>query len=243
MQLDGHANNLDLNTLIDDLCDSTDTSYPVAKKVLHINASLEELVGKIIIADGTWQFDDTNYTDLPRGKGLLVEGQENYSFASEYLSIEAIEILDKNNKYIRIDPIDHSELGGLSPQEYFGVDSSGNPLKGFPSHYDILGDTIFLFPAPTSDSITLADGIRVWFKRTVDLFTTLDTIQEPGLPSSYHSLLSYMASIPYCIKYHKDRIVLYQRKIDLMTKDLLDFYGQREKNRRKIMRVKSINFR
>src|SRR3990167_5324296 len=141
MQLDGHATNQDLNTLIDDLCDSTDTSFPVQKKVLQINSAYEELVGKIIIADGTWQFDDTNYTDLPRGTGLLVEGQETYSFSSEYLSIEAVEILNKGGtQYNRLIPLDHQELGGMSPQEYFGTDSSGNPLKGTPQYFDVLGD-------------------------------------------------------------------------------------------------------
>src|SRR3990167_3535827 len=93
MQLDGHATNQDLNTLIDDLCDSTDTSFPVQKKVLHLNVALETLIGKILEADGDWQWDDTNYTDLPRGTGTLVEGQESYSFASEYLNIQMLEVL------------------------------------------------------------------------------------------------------------------------------------------------------
>lgn len=242
MQLDGHANNLDINTLIDDLCDSDDTSYPVAKKVLNINISYEELIGKIIDADGTLQYDDTNYTDHPRGKGTLVEGQEDYSFSSEYLQIEAIEILNLNNVYVRIDPLDHQELNGLSPQEYFGVDSSGNPNKGFPRYFDQQGDTLRLFPAPTSTSVTLTNGLRVWHKRKPDLFTTSDTTQEPGLPSPYHALLAYMAAIPYNEKYHQERVARQQLKINSMTEDLLNHFAHREKSRRKIMSMKSINY-
>ena len=242
MQLDGHATNQDINTLIDDLCDSTDTSYSVEKKVLNINVFYEELVGKIINADGTWQYDDTNYTDHPRGKGTLVEGQEDYSFSSEYLQIEAIEILNLNTVYVRIDPLDHQELKGLSPQEYFGVDSSGNPNKGFPRYFDQVGDTIRLYPAPASTSVTLTKGIRTWFKRRPDLFTTSDTTQEPGLPSSYHHILAYGAAIPYCMKYKKDRVAPYQARVKEMTEGLLEHYAHREKAKRKIISMKEINY-
>jgi len=242
MQLDGNSTNQDINTLIDDLCDSDDTSYPVQKKVLQINAFYEELVGKIVLASGDWQFDDTNYTDLPVGKGTLIEGQQEYSFSSNYLSVEAVEVLNLDGTaYHRLKPIDHNNLGGLSPDEYFGTDSSGNPQTGSPVYFDILGDTIFLYPAPTATSVTLANGIQVWFKRTVDLFTTSDTTQEPAFPSTYHSILAYGAALPYCMKYKQDRVGLYQRKVDKMTKDLLAFYGQRDKYTRKIMTNKEIS--
>ena len=131
----------------------------------------------------------------------------------------------------------------MSRKEYFGTDSSGNPLKGTPQYFDVLGDTIFLYPAPAAASVTLTAGMRVWFKRTVDLFTTSDTTQEPGLPSPYHSLLSYMASLPYCIKFKKDRVASYQIKANQMTADLLSFYGHREKYRRKIIKTKHISYR
>ena len=243
MQLTSEANTQDLTTLIDFFCDSTSTSYTLANKVLNINAFYEELVGKIVLADGDWQFDDTNYTDLPLGKGTLVEGQKEYSFASEYLSIEAVEVLNKNGDvYRRLKPIDHNNLKGLSPDEYFGTDSSGNPNKGVPIWFDILGDTIFLYPAPAAAEMTLTNGLQVWFKRTVDLFTTSDTTQEPAFPSTYHSILAYGAAISYCMKYKKDRVVLYQKKVDRMTKDLLAFYGQRDKYTRKIITNKDINY-
>lgn len=243
MQIDGHANNDDLNTLIDDLCDSDDTSFPVAKKVMHINRAYEKLVGEIINADGTWQYDDTNFTDQPRGTGTLVEGQQDYSFASEYLQIEMIEVKLANGSWFKLKPIDHSELGDQSPDEYWGVDSSGNPTKGHTEFFDQQGDTLRLYPAPAAASLTLSAGIRIWFKRKPDLFTTSDTTQEPGLPSSYHHLLSYMASIPYCIKYHRDRVAPYMRIINKDTEGLLNHYAHREKSKVKKITGSSISFR
>lgn len=206
----------------------------------RINAAYEELVGDIINADGTWQFDDTNHTDLPRGTGDLVEGQESYSFALDYLTIESIEILGTDGVYHKIKPLDPNDLGGLSPQEYFGV-TSGNPRKGFPEYYDVLADSIFLYPAPTSTHVTLTAGIRVWFKRTIDLFTTADTTQSPGLPAPYHVLLAYMAAVPFCMTYKKDRVPLLEKKVMEMRKALIQFYGLREKDRRKQITFRMAN--
>jgi hypothetical protein len=232
---------------IDRLCDSNDTSYPRVDKTSRVNNDLEDLVGKIIISDGTWQYDDTNHTDHPRGKGTLVEGQEDYSFAAEYLQIEAVEVLDTNNYYNRLKPLDHQELNGLSPQEYFGVDSSGDPVTGMPEYFDQVGDTIRLYPAPTSGNVTLASGLRVWFKRTASLFTVAsDTSADtttPGLPSPYHVLLAYMASLPYCMGYKKDRVALYEKKIQEMTENLLKHYAYREQAKVKTLTGQSISYR
>src|SRR3990167_7328840 len=141
----------DLQQEIRDLCDADSTSLTDATLLRRINTALETLVGKIISADGTWQFDDTNYTTSPRGSGTLVEGQEAYSFASEYLEIEQIQILDTGGKWRKLETLDPDDLEGLTPLEYFGGTSSGGtdtPQKGFPQYYDVHGDTIRLYPAP-----------------------------------------------------------------------------------------------
>jgi len=240
MQFSGHATSQDLVSEARDLVDANSVSYPIAAVTRRINEGYELLIGKILEADGTWQWDDTNYTTLPRGLGTLVEGQESYTFASEYLNIQMIEILDISSPagFKKIKPIDSINLGDLSPEEYFGQTSAGNPATGFPQYYDKLGDTIILYPAPTSTAVTLASGIRIWFQRTADLFTTTDTTQEPGLPSPYHVLLAYYAAIPYAMSYKKDRVAWLETKWQEGIKDLLAHFGKREKDVRKIMTMK-----
>jgi len=231
---------------IDRLCDTTDTSYTRLDKTARANDALEELIGEIVVADGTFQYDDTNYTTSPRGKGNLEEGKASYSFVAEYLTIDQVDVL-VGNLYTRLQPIDPEELGGLSAEQYFGVDASGNPAKSIPLYYDLLGDTITLYPAPAAASgVTLVDGLRVTFSRTAMLFTatsatTADTT-EPGLPSPYHVLLAYMAAIPYCMTYKKDRFALYEKKKDELKKKLIAFYGLRDRDKRKTMTMKPINF-
>ena len=233
---------------IDALCDTTDTSYTRQEKTRRVNTALEELVSEIITADGTWQYDDRNQADLPVGTATLIEGQQTYSFDVEYLQIESIEILSLDgNSYRRINTIDNVELGGASPDEYFGVESNGDPKKGPVQWYDINGDTIRLYNTPTSASTTLISGLQEWFKRTATLFTVAtntDTdIKEPGLPSTHHVLLAYMAAIPYCQTYKKDRVPLFEKKVDAMKKTLIKHYAHREKDRKKIIKPRKISFR
>src|SRR3990167_3017229 len=176
-----------------DLCDADINSYPLAKVFRRFNLALEELVALILDADGTWQYDDTNHTDLPVGTGTLVEAQEAYTFASEYLEIEQVSVKDVNGNWNVLDPVDPSEFREVAIEEYFTA-------TGMPRYYDILGDTIKLYPAPTATAVTLASGLKVRFKRTVDLFTVADTTQEPGLPSTHHKILAYIVFLSASIR-------------------------------------------
>lgn len=224
----------DINSEIRDLCDADSTSLTNATLLRRVNSALEELVADVINADGTWQYDDTNYTDHPRGTGTLVEGQEDYAFTSEYLQIEAVDVKNLDGKFQRLLPVDHHDLDGIAPDEHWGTDSSGNPLKGMPEYFDQNGDTIRLYPAPTSTAVTLASGLRVWFKRTADIFTSAQVTtgtKTPGLPSTHHVLLAYMAAIPYCMSYKKDRVAWLEKKVMDMKKTLIEHYSHREKAR------------
>jgi len=239
MQFFDNSNRQGICQEIDRLCDSNDTSYPRIDKTSRVNNFLEEVISWIINTDGTWQFDDTNHTDAPRGRADLVEAQEYYTYASDFLQLEEVDILDTNNVYQRIRPLDNSMLRGLSPQEYFGVDSSGNPNLGFPRYYDKKGDSFRLYPAPTSTQVTLTNGYRIWFKRTASLFTVTtgtgaDT-DVPGFVSTQHVILAYMAAIPFCISFKPERVARYRKVVEDMKKEIIKHYSHREKDERKIM--------
>jgi hypothetical protein len=105
--------------------------------------------------------------------------------------------------------------------------------------YDkISTDTIKLYPAPSATDCTLASGLKIKFKRTADLFTSAQVTtgtKEPGIASPFHILIAYMAAIPYCMSYKKDRVNLYQRQVEILTKDMLSHYALREKDVKNIM--------
>ena len=232
----------DLNAEIRTLCDADASSYQAPDLLRRVNSALETCVGKIINADGTWQFDDTNYTTTPVGKGDLTSGEISYSFSDEFLDIEGIDILDTGGHYIKITPFDAVEMG-VSFEEYFNITFAGSTYTapvGFPFFYDKNGDTIRLSAGPTAANTTLTKGIRARFKRTADLFTSAQVTtgtKVPGIASPFHQLLAYMAALPYCMSYKKDRVALFEKKVDEMTKDMIDFYTRREKDKRPVMTV------
>jgi len=243
----------DINTESRALCDADSTSYADALLLIRTNYNLEKVISWILESDGRWEWDDTNYTTKPRGVGTLVEGQEAYSFASEYLTIRQIEVLDTSSPavFVKLKPIQDLELNGMSPEEYFGLESDGSPKKGFPQYYDKEGDTITLYPAPAATDVTLASGLRVWFQRTADLFTSAQVTtgtKEPGFASPFHSILCYMNAIPYCMSYKKDRVAAYSQVVgdfpqpSGMKKQIMDFYGHRAKDERHIMTPKRIQY-
>jgi len=229
------TNKLGICQEIDSLCDTDTTSYPVADKTRRVNSALETLVVKVINADGTWQYDDTNQTDLPVGTGTLVAGQTSYSFASEYLDILNVKVLDAGGLWHILTPFDQSD----SDEPFENITSQ----SGLPMYYDKLGDSIRIAPAPTAATTTLASGLKVAFKRTATLFTASDTTKEPGLPSPFHVTLAKMAALPYCKTYKKDRVPQLEKDIQEDTDELIKFYSRREKDVRKVMTMKRINFR
>jgi len=233
----------DLNSEVRSLCDADSTSYTAADLLRRVNSALETCVGKIINADGNWQYDDTNYTDLPVGTGNLVSAQSSYSFSSEYLDILEVMILTTGGIYQRITPFDPSEMD-MSWDEWVNS-ATGTIPNGFPQYYDKLGDSIRFDKSPTATYATLTNGLKVRFKRTADLFTSAQVTtgtKVPGIASPYHQLLAYMAAIPYCMSYKKDRVPLYEKKVDEMTKDMIDFYTRRAKDERTIMSVEFLPY-
>lgn len=234
----------DINAEARSLCDADTTSYPAPTLLRRINLAYETVIGWLLNADGTWQFDDENFTTNPVGTTDLISAQTSYSFADKFLDLLEVDILGTDGIYHRITPFDPSEVG-MSFEEYFNITTSSTPT-GFPQYYDKVGNTIKLDKSPTAANVTLVAGIKVKFKRTADLFTSAQVTtgtKEPGFASPWHYILSYMAAIPYCQSYKKDRVSGYEGTVRQMRDDLLRFYGRREKDKRKVMTLSRIKFR
>lgn len=222
---------------IDRLCDTSDTEYSRLDKTSRVNRS-QEVVGTWIRgADGFWQFDDSNYTDLPIGVGTLVSGQLSYTFASDFLDILEVDILGTSGVYQRVTPFDPDELG-MSFEEWRNHTTS-TTQSGFPRFYDKVGDTIKFDVAPTATHVTLANGVKVRFKRTTKDFTatsaTSSDTTEPGFASPFHIILAYMAARPYCAQYKPERLNFIDREVGRMKEDMVGWYSRREKDKRSIM--------
>ncbi len=225
-------------TYIRNLTDTDSTSLTNANLLIYLNQAYEEIVGKIIGLDGSWQFDDTNYSSLPVGTQALVAGQQDYSFDQDFLSIERVEVKDSAGKYQLLNPIDQSRISEALT-EYQNV-------AGMPNEYDKVGESIFLYPAPAAGSVTLAAGLKVHFQRTASIFTSAELTtgtKEPGFASPWHHILAYKSAIPYCMTYKRERIPVYMAEIARLESDLMNHYAKREKDIRTRLTMSGISFR
>ena len=214
------------------------TSFTAASMLRKMNAAYEKVVGMIMLQDGNWEFDDTNYTDFRRGVTTMVESQNDYSFDSTHLAIESAQVLDNGGIWQGMTPISKDEMG--VPLEEFQKDD------GLPTYYDKDGKSIWLTPAPTASSVTLANGLKIFFRRTADLFTSAQVTtgtKVPGFASPYHMIIALETAISWNSVYKKDRVP--QQKVDVkeLWDNLLAFYAKRARDERTVMSPTSISFR
>src|SRR3990167_8936724 len=129
----------DINAEIRALCDTDSTGYPAADLLRRVNNALEFLVGKILAADGTWEWDDTNWSDLPIATTTMVADQQDYSFSATQLEIQRVEVKDADGNWRLLDPLDKTQVG-YALSEFLST-------PGVPLYYDKQGNSVFLYPA------------------------------------------------------------------------------------------------
>lgn len=220
------------------LCDADTTTYPAADLLRRVNSAYEEIVGKIIGLDGAWQFDDTNYTTFPIGTIDLLAGQYDYAFDTTFLNIEKVAVKYNDGKYYFLDPVDKNDVSEPLETLYF--------TNGIPLYYDKQGQSVLIYPAPASGSVTLTAGLKVYFQRTASVFTSAEVTtgtKVPGFASPFHILICYKAALLFCQAYKPNRVAFLLTEINRLEKDLMAYYGKREKDVRKVLRMKDIRFR
>jgi len=180
-------------------------------------------------ATGTWEFDDSNATDLPIATTDLVttagSEQQDYEMPSTVQKIDRVEVLNADGNYSTLKPIDKSEVG-TSMSEFYET-------PGMPVYYDLVGRSVFLYPKPGANYVTETDGLKMYFTRDIVEFTSTDTTDEPGFVNNFHRLLSIGASIDYATSYGmEDRVSVFQKQLDELKGELKRFYGSRNRNRK-----------
>ena len=210
------------------------TDYSLADRTGNSNLALDTILGLILEADQKWEWDDSNNTDLPIGTTSLVANQKDYGISgATYLKITKVLCKDANGTWRTLKPMDKN-----SP-EAKNLNEQTNP--GTPTHYDLIGNSIFLGPYPNYAS---TGGLRIFFQRNVSYFITTDTTKAPGFAQPFHRLVSLYASDDYLSAKGLvgDRLKRIQNKIEKMENALLKFYASRNAEDRPRLRFRKENY-
>ena len=192
----------------------------------NINNWYLRAVGWLLESSHKWQFDDSNYTDLPRATADLVADQRDYTLpaataggnASTFLRLLKLSVLDSSGLEV---VLEHSDVDEARLNEMYST-------SGIPRFYKLVGNSIKVYPAASATSTTLTAGLIAYFERSVDLFTTSDTTQQPGIPQLFHRILSLGAALDQGIPNDRDEARA-ERNLQKLEVELKRF--QVDKNR------------
>lgn len=156
----------------------------------RLNRALEKEKILAFTADGTWQEDDSNYTDFDIATTNLTVSQQDISFNADQMIIEKILVKDSAGTWHELKPFNETDEDAKT---YFE-----NPSTGFPTKYNKRGKSLIFNTIP---SYSVEGGVKAYFKRGPSYFTSTDTTKVAGIPS----ILSPYLVVNACMGYAKDR--------------------------------------
>ena len=214
---------------------SSDTTL-MKRFTKDINAYYRRVNSWIWESTGTWEYDDSNFTDLPISTTTIVDEQQDYEMPSTAQRVDRIEVLDSAGNYQPLKAFDKSEIKNVAMSEYYKT--AGMPVK-----YDLVGRSIMLYPKPSTTYVTAAKGLKIYFSRDIDEFAYTDTTTSPGFLVNFHRLLSLGASYEYCISYEiNTKANFLKGQINELVGELKSFYNSRHRDQKARIKPKKKNY-
>ena len=200
------------------------TTYPTNDFIRSANEWNRKAVTWIWQSQADWEYDDSNYTDLPTATTTLVAAQQDYALPSTAFEIDRVEVLDADGDYCLIAPLDKTWIKDEALSEFESTD-------GMPKWYDLRYNSIFLYPAPASADVTTAAGLKIYFRRGIDAFSITATATTPGFQENFHRICSVGPAMDFCnSKMITDRIPMLNGMMKDFMVDIKQYYSTRHKD-------------
>lgn len=221
----------DIQNLFYQLTKTNSTDVPAATLNLYLQPAEDYIVGLIIKNDATWQFDDSNYSDLPVATTAIVSGQQQYNLAVTHLAIDRIEIAYTASDWRVLSQVDQQQFKGGNAQSLNTLSTSGKPTQ-----YDISGTTLFLYPVP---DYSLSAALKLYYTRgplkfdyTTGKFTdgTGSTSSQPGFASIFHEGIPYKGALNFAIANSLNNVNLIADVLTRIENNITSFYGLRDRD-------------
>lgn len=195
-----------------------------------VNVALDEVFAMIFEAGGTWQFDDSNHTDLPFITTDIVSGQRDYSFLTDgsgnlILDIHRVMVADSTGVFREIEPIDIQTPNNTNVNTDTLID--GQNRSGVPTRYDKTGNSILLDLVP---NYNYDNGLKVFTNREGSYFATTDTTKKAGFAGTLHEYLVLQPAYKYARDKQLDNLVRLEKDVLEMREAIKKHYGKRERD-------------
>jgi hypothetical protein len=219
--------------------DSLDHSaeYPVADIARNMNEELYQVGILHWKHSPKWSFMDANESKLNIATTDLVNGQMDYSLDTDIIHIERAAIKDKDGNWRDLYFIAWSDIP-YNPEEW-----AGDP--GLPAKYSFRGNSLFLFPAPSSNDVTQSDGLKIYLSKLSNegKFVASDTTKTPGFNPAFHRILSLKAAMDYLLGNDMDKYnAVKQAHLELKASFISWLQERQGTNRRNVLIPRKENY-
>jgi len=224
--------------------DTDSTKYPLKHKTRNANEWVRKVATWIWQADSDWKFDDSNLSTLPVATTTMTASVQDISLPTTVFKVDRLEVLDSNGDAHVVKPINQFNISSEALTEFMAT-------PGLPEYYDMEGNSLILYPAPSATETTLTDGLTLYLSRDMDSFVESDTTKEPGFSDYFHRVISIGMAYDYAVKKGlKEKVSILKRLLygdpavpeDKGLKgEILEAYGSRHPDYKRKMRVQVDN--
>lgn len=213
----------------------------LATITFYINQGLSKFGLIAMDSDTRWQHHDSNFTSLPTAYTDLNANetpQQKYEMSVDFLKILHVYVKDSNGNYQPLKPIDEYDIKntGHSPETFLSE-------SGMPKYYDKKGNTLFLYPAPATASVTESEGLQVSYQSPADFFETSDTNVTVGVPVPFHIYPAIVACEMYARRFQQKtkNNEFTQERLE-MEEQIRSFFSKRDKDDKPQLRARKRNY-
>jgi hypothetical protein len=209
------------------------TSFTTADITVSANNAQDRVVALIREAEGRWQWDDGNQTDLPIATTPLVANQQDYTLDLTHLELERLERKDSDGYWAQLMPIDPADL-------YQQSETSFLMTAGVPAYYDKVGSTVKLYPKPDYSQDA---SLKAYYKRGPEYFLVSDTTKAPGFASLFHRILPLYAAYDFALINQLPIMDDLEKEIFKLENGVVDHYARRDRDDKLQLRTNVHNYR
>lgn len=182
--------------------------------------------------DAGWQFDDSNYTTLPVATTDLVNAQQDYSLPSNALDVQRVEVMKDDGKFVLLNRMDNKEVTNEAMSEYYDT-------NGLPKYYDVVGNSLLLYPIPATGSVTTSSGLKLYLSRDVSAPTMTtgngafrEITQEPGFQITFHPYIAAGCAVDYGVSknYTPEKMQNLRLALKEYETGINDYYSKRDRD-------------
>ena len=217
---------MDLNRVAKKASDYVGVSRTLADWIDDLNEAVLETVSWIIRADPRWKWDDFNHSDMNIFFETLVNGQQDYEVSgAEFLTITEVAVKLKDGRYKVLDPVVRQ---GKDKKRLARIEDGDS---GIPREYELMGNSLFLYPAANISEVSPVEGLRVTGQRLPVVFTAGDGDKSPGINPLFHKVIPVLMALEYA--YENDmnnKINLLQPRRDKFEMQIQDSYASRHRD-------------